>query len=214
MKTSFYDVLGVAQNATTEQIRSRFLEMARRMHPDRFPAQEKAQAETEFQKVTEAFNVLTDPDRRREHDVLLARPASTGPDPKQAARVYMQRGVKEYRDGNFSAAAENFLRATKESPQEAKPWYHLALACSKQEQFLERGLQAVRRACELDQMNVTYYKLAGVLFQRAGQAEEATRYYNAALKWGDDDPSIREALQQLSGGARKGGLARLFGRDT
>ena len=41
---SYYDLLALPQNATTEQIRSRFMELVRQRHPDRFQGAEKVSA--------------------------------------------------------------------------------------------------------------------------------------------------------------------------
>ncbi|HEY4588113.1 MAG TPA: DnaJ domain-containing protein, partial [Thermoanaerobaculia bacterium] len=67
MARDFYTVLAVPRNATEDQIRQRFRELARTRHPDRFQGGEKARAEKEFQEITQAFNVLVDPERRRRH---------------------------------------------------------------------------------------------------------------------------------------------------
>jgi curved DNA-binding protein CbpA len=217
MANDYYAALGVPQNATTEQIRKRFIELARKLHPDRFAADAKPKAEEDFQKITEAFNTLSDPNRRREHDQELAQPRSTaggGNDPKQLARVYTQRGVKAYREKNFGDAADNFDRATQADPSNPKGWYHLALACSQQPRWLDRAQAAIRRACELEKMNPNYYKLAGRIFANAGMASEAERYYNEALRWGGDDAAIRSALDELTKKAKKGGLPRFFGRNS
>jgi curved DNA-binding protein CbpA len=45
MPADFYSVLGVPRNATTEQIKERFLQLTREKHPDRFPGAEKQKAE-------------------------------------------------------------------------------------------------------------------------------------------------------------------------
>ena len=58
MSVNYYSKLGVSQNATTDQVRSRFLELAKKLHPDRFQGEEKEEAERNFQEITEAFNVL------------------------------------------------------------------------------------------------------------------------------------------------------------
>ncbi|HRC87513.1 MAG TPA: DnaJ domain-containing protein, partial [Thermoanaerobaculia bacterium] len=149
MAKSFYDILGVLQNATEEQIRLRFRELARLRHPDRFQGEEKARAERDFQDLTEAFNVLLNPERRRQHDAELARPVAQrqAADPEQLAKVYLQRGTKAYKEGNFLDAAENFDRATKAQPTNAKAWHHLALACSQQRRWLSRATAAITRAC-------------------------------------------------------------------
>ena len=82
----FYAVLEVSRQATPEEIRSRFRQLARERHPDRFQGEAKARAEQEFQLVTEAANVLLNPEKRRElqaknlldQEVLRVRHAGGG----------------------------------------------------------------------------------------------------------------------------------------
>ncbi|MDQ3146590.1 MAG: J domain-containing protein, partial [Actinomycetota bacterium] len=66
-----YEVLGVAPEATAEEIRRAYLALARRHHPDFYTAAapgERAQAERRMQAVNEAWAVLGEPSRRRAHD--------------------------------------------------------------------------------------------------------------------------------------------------
>ena len=74
MGKDYYVILGAARNASKEQIRVRFRQLARERHPDRFQGVERQKAELDFQEITEAFNVLLDATRRRQHDLELARP--------------------------------------------------------------------------------------------------------------------------------------------
>src|SRR5436190_22937531 len=111
MSTDFYGVLGLPRNATTEQIKERFLQLTRERHPDRFVGTQKQEAELVFQSITQAFNVLFNAERRRQHDMELSRPAAQKADPGELARVFLQRGVKAYKGKNFTEAADNFDRA-------------------------------------------------------------------------------------------------------
>jgi tetratricopeptide (TPR) repeat protein len=213
MAKDFYAILALPRNATEEQVRRRFRELARERHPDRFQGSAKAEAERAFQEITQAFNVLTDPQRRRHHDVELVRPQeSTGPDPRQLARVYLQLGIRAYREKNYFEAADNFDRATQADPHSAQAWHHLALACSRQPNWLSRAVPAVERACELEPMNAGYHKLAGRILVAAGDAERAELHYRAALEWGEDDPAVRQALQSLAAGGGGSGRRGLFGK--
>jgi curved DNA-binding protein CbpA len=197
--TDFYAILAVARDATQEQIRARFLELARSRHPDRFKGQEKAAAETEFQAITEAFNVLSNPQRRRQLDFELSQPEinSRGVDSEHLVRVLMQRGAKAYKERDFREAASNFDRATQSDPENAQAWHYLALACGQQPRWLSRGMVAIAKACELDRMNVSYLKLAGRLFTEGGMPLRAEKYYRQALQWAEDDPEISVALEEL-----------------
>ena len=213
MAKNLYDVLGVAPNATREQIRARFLELARLRHPDRFQGAEKERAEKEFQEITAAFNLLSDSERRRQHDAELKRPAAgqTTADQGQVVRAYMQRGAKAYREGNYLEAAANFDRATKSQPDNAKAWHHLALAASRQENRLSRAVSAIAEACELEPMNSAYLKLAGRLFETAGMSLRAEQYYSESLKWGGEDPAVQARLEGLRKKSKKG-MAGFFGK--
>lgn len=215
MQKDFYAVLGVPRNATAEQIKDRFLQLAREKHPDRFPGSDKQRAELEFQEITQAFNLLSNPERRRQHDLELLRPSSQrAADPGELARVFLQRGVKAYKARSFIEAADNFARATEADPNNAIAWHHLARTCAQQERWLPRAAAAIARACELEPMKPDYAKLAGQIFERTGDRQRAATYYRQALRWGGEDPEIRTALDQLEGGdkKRKSLLGGLFGK--
>ncbi|HEY4596370.1 MAG TPA: DnaJ domain-containing protein [Thermoanaerobaculia bacterium] len=210
MARDFYSVLAVPRNATEDQIRQRFRELARTRHPDRFQGTEKERAEKEFQEITQAFNVLVDPERRRRHDTDLVRPEeSSATDHRQLFRVYLQRGVKAYKEKSYLEAASNFDLATQADPRNGQAWHHLAQACSQQRNFLPRAVDAIERACQLEPMNPAYLKQAGRICALAGQTERAVQYYRKALQWGGDDDDVRQALESLSGTASRRGL---FGR--
>lgn len=213
MAKNLYDVLALQENATQEQIRTRFRELARQRHPDRFRGKEKENAELEFQEITAAFNVLSQPDRRRQHDIEIthAKNQNAPTDSGQLAKVYMQRGVKAYKEGNYLDAAQNFDRATKAQPGNAKAWHHLALAASQQRRWLSKAMSAIAEACRLDPMNSSYLKLAGRVHESAGMHLRAEQYYTESLKWGGEDPAVSERLESLRKQGKKG-MGSFFGK--
>ena len=204
MEKNYYDILGLPRNATIRQVRDRFRTLARELHPDRFRGEEKPEAEARFQEITQAFNELNDPARRRDHDLELARPDGLKQDSSEAARVYLQRGIKAFREKQFSQAAENFDRATRENPESAQSWHYLAMACRGKRQWLSRAREAILKACDIDPMNAVYLRLAGEIFADSGMNRRAKIYYQKALTWGGDDPDIRSAIDQLQGSAKGG----------
>lgn len=66
MATDYYAVLGVARDASSEEIKRAFRTVARDSHPDANPG-DPAAAER-FRQAAEAYEVLRDPERRRRHD--------------------------------------------------------------------------------------------------------------------------------------------------
>jgi curved DNA-binding protein len=66
----YYETLGVAKTATEDEIRSAFRKLARKFHPD--VAKDKKTAEEKFKQINEAYEVLSDPEKRRKYDQLGA----------------------------------------------------------------------------------------------------------------------------------------------
>jgi len=62
----YYWILGVPTGATPTQIRRAYLKLARKYHPDLNPANRLA--EEKFKELQEAYQVLSDPDRRKQYD--------------------------------------------------------------------------------------------------------------------------------------------------
>lgn len=66
IEKDYYAALGVAQDADAAAIKKAYRKLARDLHPDKNPG--NAEAETRFKEVSEAYDVLSDPQRRAEYD--------------------------------------------------------------------------------------------------------------------------------------------------
>jgi molecular chaperone DnaJ len=66
MKRDYYEILGVAKNASAEEIKKSYRKVAMQYHPDRNPG-DKA-AEEKFKEAAEAYEVLSDADKRSQYD--------------------------------------------------------------------------------------------------------------------------------------------------
>ncbi len=67
----YYSTLDVPREATPDQIKKAFRKLARQHHPD--TAKNKKTAEEKFKEINEAYEVLSDPEKRRKYDQLGAR---------------------------------------------------------------------------------------------------------------------------------------------
>ncbi|MDP9276682.1 MAG: molecular chaperone DnaJ [Actinomycetota bacterium] len=66
MAQDFYNVLGVSREATPEEIKKTYRKLARENHPDRNPDDPKA--EDRFKSIQEAYDTLSDPEKRKQYD--------------------------------------------------------------------------------------------------------------------------------------------------
>jgi curved DNA-binding protein len=64
----YYEALGVARTATPEEIKKAYRKLALRWHPDRHAADRRAEATRAFQRISEAYEVLSDPEKRARYD--------------------------------------------------------------------------------------------------------------------------------------------------
>lgn len=68
MKKDYYEILGVAKDADAAAIKKAYRSLALKYHPDRVAEAEKKEAEERFKEISEAYGVLSDPQKRQMYD--------------------------------------------------------------------------------------------------------------------------------------------------
>lgn len=68
----YYEILGVSRTATDKEIKSAYRKLARKWHPDLHTGKEKEAAEEKIKKINEAYEVLSDKEKREKYDRLGA----------------------------------------------------------------------------------------------------------------------------------------------
>lgn len=102
--SNHYETLGVARDASPEEIKKAYRKMARKLHPDINPSPEAAE---EFKRVSHAHDVLSDPEKRRIYD-------QTGNENGQAQGGFGGGGFGGF--GGFSDIFETFFSQQPQGP--------------------------------------------------------------------------------------------------
>lgn len=91
----YYKILGVEQDADTSEIKRVYRKLARKYHPDLNP--DDPEAENRFKEISEAYEVLYDPEKRKQYDQF-------GQYSQQAAAGYPSPGTGHYEGASYEGA--------------------------------------------------------------------------------------------------------------
>ena len=123
--TDYYALLGVDPGATTAQIKSAYRKLAKQYHPDMNNSPDAAER---FREITEAYDTLTDPDRRRRYDRLHGTGRTSGADDDWYRRTRPGPGTDAGNGSangnrNVSQAASRILKVLEETWLEIRRWH-------------------------------------------------------------------------------------------
>jgi curved DNA-binding protein CbpA len=215
--TDHYAALGVARTASSAEIRQAYLRLARHHHPDRFqdPA-ERARAEQQFQAISEAFNTLSNEERRRQYDAQVSQPKLETPEEMAQDAFARARAKLEARD--HAAAVDLLNIAIHHVPGEAS--YHVALGriLARTVDRVREAAQCFERALEIDPSSVpVHLELARLLLEQ-GLKLRARKALEGARKLAPANPEVTRLLAEAGGPVEPepkkptGSLGGLFGR--
>ena len=112
---NYYEILGVSIDADENEIKSKYRKLAMKYHPDRNPDDKKA--EEMFKKVSEAYEILGDKEKRKEYDKKILK---TGEEKQNFEKKKAGAGI-DPRKG-----AETFYRNFSANPQDIKNMFEKA----------------------------------------------------------------------------------------
>jgi len=172
-KRTYYEILGLPQTATAEEIKRRYRELARKFHPD--VAQDKSFGHRAFVQITEAYKTLSDPLLRREYDRKLraqgaARPRAGAASPAESAPS----GESAARDRLIRDAELAFVRG------------RFADAAGICRQAIRQGRSRARA-----------HEILGDIYRIRGQVEEAISEYTLSLQYAPSSAEVSVKLERL-----------------
>ncbi len=201
----YYRRLGLSPGATQDQIHERYRELARMFHPDRASEPHLRTLRSElariFNAVKDAYDTLSDPERRARYDQFL-RQAEAGHEDfqeeerRRKAQLELARASKKQADlllkaGDYGGALPLLEQAARFAP-EAETLLLLARVELRNPMWGQRALSHLRMAVSLDpQLTPAWLELARFWFKRR-QVQRALACVEKVLEY---DPKNAEALE-------------------
>jgi len=214
-RRDYYERLGVGVGATGEQLRERYLERARRFHPDRSNEVHLRLLRRELATIQaalrEAYETLSDPERRAAYDEQLrlrresfgASAADNGERVKaqlELARANVVRAQEAIRVGDVGLAVQLLDQAVRFNP-EPESLFQLARLEFKNPMWSQRGLDHLRQAVTIaPTFTAAWLELAHFWAQR-GRSDRASQCLERILAY---DPTNAMARAELAALKKKG----------
>jgi curved DNA-binding protein len=183
----YYEVLGINKNASEDDIKKSYRKLARKLHPDLNPNDKDAQAK--FQKINEANEVLSDPEKRKKYD-QYGEHWQHGEEYEQARRAQSRPGNAgaqnfsgDFDESNFSDFFESMFGGADTGNRRAQSKfrgqdYHSELAITLEEAYTTHA-----RTLKIQDKNVRITIPAGI---ENGQTIKLKGYGGKGVNGGPD----------------------------
>lgn len=213
-----YQVMGLAETASPDDIKKAFRKLAREYHPDLH--RDRPEMHEVFVRISQAYEVLSDPSRRAAYDLDLRTQARRDTERRSGgfgSASYSQAaaGAGARSAAGTSTTGPNAARNEKARLEKEKKRQTINKVMDDARLAFARGhLTEARRLCqevlEVSRMGDAYLML-GDIAARQGRWNAAVDNYTLAMQLMPNDPRIRrkfeEAVAQMgSGGRRSGGV--------
>ncbi|MBQ3521031.1 MAG: DnaJ domain-containing protein [Firmicutes bacterium] len=180
-----YEVLGISENASEEEIKRAYKEMVKKYHPDKYQDNPLADlAEEKLQEVNEAYDMLIKKGASSSYDYGFGGSSGFGGGASGGGSGrpdYMQ--VRRLIDANNLREAEKILNGTRDRSAE---WFFLAGMVSYKKGWYDDARNKLQTASEMEPGNMEYSQAYGRIINMGGQFQNQARGRGYNQQGGDD----------------------------
>lgn len=195
-----YQVLGIPGNASQDEIKKAYFEMARKYHPDRFDEdltsdiQEKI--EGVFASVAKAYHTLSSSGKKHLYESEKeTHEEESKEDLEMKAEKKFRQGKTLYHQGRYEEALIFLEEAVRIKKTNGNYYLLLAMVETKIPQFMKKAEDDFKRALELRPYNPEAYVGLGLFYKQEGLQVKAKKMFKKALEL---DQEHRGARRELS----------------
>ena len=195
MTDDYYSVLRLPKTASAGDVKKAYLQMARENHPDRFSdPEERAEADSRFQKITEAYNQLRDVKNRQEYDRSLAKETRS---PEQEADLFFKNAELREQSKDYETALKFYYEAMRLQPKKLEYIMAAGRILVLDKSKTRQAAELFTRAMEVDPKSPDPHLELGDVYLRGGMTVRAKRVYATALEKFPHHPELKRRMAQL-----------------
>jgi curved DNA-binding protein CbpA len=213
--TNHYEVLGVAPDATDDEIKREYHSLALQFHPDRFhqsAPELRTKIEAAFANILQAYETLSDEKQRAHYDKRSLKPGTKGKlretngarkdkteAQRERAEASFQRGINALTRQQYDEAIRSLAEAALLEPREARyraNYGHALMSRPNMRRNAEFELQA---AVRLEPNNAPYRIMLAELYRELGLFRRAEGEVERALTLDPKNQAARALLSSLKG---------------
>lgn len=200
-KRDYYKILGVSPISTEEEVKRAYRAASKKYHPDLNPDL-KLFSEEKMRELVEAYEVLSDFERRKEYEHQLhlqIRKSRRSASMVKAPKLSKFKKEQSLLERVFSPFAKKKPQEAKTelNQQEADLHFTLGLSMSENESFYDQAIDEFRFALKYDPGYLEAQWNLGIMYYRKGQFDEAVVCFQKVLSLNREDPVAKKMIELL-----------------
>jgi len=207
-----YEILGVDRQADKKEIKDAYFLLAKKYHPDRIgraPDPDlKEKADFVFSNINNAYETLSDENRRRTYDSLGSKKNETHSkmqeNLQEKARILFRKAKTLYNQQKYWEAAAFLADAVKSDPSKSEYFFLLGLAQSQVPSLRRSAEQNLQTVVQMEPWHADALVSLGLLFMKEKLPKRAEAFFRKALSANPDHIMARRHLEEIIGSEKKG----------
>ncbi len=211
----YWELLGIPENANTEMIKDSYFSLSKKFHPDKFSSygeREKEMASKVFTEITKAYEILTNPSKKREYKKEPRKTLERGPKRKEkiSPEDRFKEGRAMYARKRYREAAYLFDLAVRAEPENYNYVYWLGVVLSKLPEKEKEAERVLLKAAELSPWDPQPYVVLATMLAKRGLRTKALSMVEKALITDPEHPIALKLKEKLGGKVKKKGFLSFF----
>ena len=221
-KLDYYELFGLKNNASSNEIKAVYFEYAKKYHPDRISSapdpEIKDKANFLFAEINRAYEVLSNQEKRNDYDSRGYKESSNSDtiheNMLERARLLYRKAKALYAQKQFWEAATLMDEAVSLDPRKSAYFLLLGMCQMNLPKLKRVSTDNLQKAIDLEPWNVEPYAAMGILFMSENQNKRAEGFFRKVLSLNPDHALARKKLEEILGtstGDRKKSVFNIFG---